>query len=905
MLDIILFGTDEGAISKQLEALTAAESFQDKSVCIRIMDHTGSYNVKEEYNGVRGSVTYNDVSELSEPQAYNFALKESDGDRIMFITDDGIIPPNSLDAAMRSVTKRDIVSLTPYCMNEEKKEYVTTLSFKMTFDLKRRYNVDLKMFPERFHICFSAYIFNKVLFEDITFDESLPVDSDMKVLMKLLDEQGGYLLLDRPYNCGHPNERDFFNYPLQFEKCWYEESVDNFLIDAVKPDSSIFVNHFVLYLICCRFACNMNERDKSILSPDEAQMFFKKIGQALRYVDDITISSCHHLTGKGIIPRFFVLNLLRLKYNDYELMPEISATAAEISAHIGGSQIWSLGASKLEFKVLYHDGENLVMDGFYPGSYVFSEGDIEIFGVLDQSIEYPFVRTHIYALNKFFNVSAKGNYTFRFMIPEKELRRHKTFSFWLRYKGRNYPLAITLIRAETKLSMVKNSYWVCGRTILTLDTAMRCFVVEKLTRMAHFKHELKFIRSISRSTHGMWKIKMVGNRLLYWVTKPFYKKKIWLTMDKIFKAGDNGEYFYRYVKSRAPEGVKIYYVVQHDSPDYARLKAEFDTIVKFNSIKHKMLALHTDLMLATHVDTMNCNGYYAATQKYFKDLYNARVVCLAHGLTIQKIAQYQNRTFDNTVLYFFASKYEIRNVSHEVYDYYDKSMLCLTGHARYDGLKSNDKKIILITPTWRRGTTTGKAKKGSTYAHSSSFIHSDYYKIYNGLINDDRLINTAKEYGYKIVYLLHPAMSSQLVDFAKKDGVDIIAAAGDMSYEKILTESSLMVTDYSGVQFDFAYMKKPLVYYHPDVLPPQYEAGGLEYETMGFGPICRNHEQIVAELCDYIKTGCAMKDMYKERVDDFFEYSDHNNCERIYDEVMRFQSRFGKVNVDNYGKKRS
>ena len=291
MLDIILFGTDSAVMSEQLSALTAAESFQDKSVHIYVMDHTGSFSVNDEYSGVSGSVTYNDVSELSEPEAFNFALRETDGERIMFITDDGIIPPDSLDAAMRSVAKQDIVSFTPYCRNEEKGGFSSTLTFKMTFDRKRRYRVDLKMFPERFHICFSAYIFNKALFDGVTFDESLPVDSDMKVLLKLLDEQGGYLLLDRPYNCGHPNERDFFNYPLQFEKCWYEESVDNFLIDAVKPDSSIFVNHFVLYLICCRFACNMNERDKSILSPDEAQMFFKKIGQALKNIDDITISS--------------------------------------------------------------------------------------------------------------------------------------------------------------------------------------------------------------------------------------------------------------------------------------------------------------------------------------------------------------------------------------------------------------------------------------------------------------------------------------------------------------------------------------------------------------------------------------------------------------------------------------
>ena len=901
MLDIFLFSSDPDAMRQQISSAAASESFADSSVTVHCMDHTGSFGVKDEYAGRSGAVIYYDVSDLSEPEAFNLALEKAEGDYIMFITDEGFVPSDSLDKAVKTLGKEKILSLDPYIKDENGAEQ-SSLTFKMTFDKKHRFYVDLSLFPERFHISFSAYIFKRSLFSGRRFNEKLPLDSDMKMLMSLLDDNGGYLLLDKPYKCGQPNERDFFNYPPQFDKCWYEESMDGFLIDAVREDSSLFVKHFVLYLICCRYACNMNERDKSILSPDEAQQFFDKTGKALQNIDDVTISSCHLLNGKGIIPRFFVLNLLRLKYNDYDLMPTITATEAEIAAHYKDCQLWTLGSSKLEFKVLYYDGKNLVMDGFFPGNYVFDDDDIEIIAVLDQSRQYPITRTHIYALNKFFNVSAKGNYTFRFMIPEEELRKHKTFSFWLKYKGRNYPLAITLIRAESKLSMVKDSYWICGQSIISLDNVMRCFVVERLTRKRHFRHEMHFIRSIAASTHGMWKIKMVGNRLLYWVTKPFYKKKIWLTMDKIFKAGDNGEYFYRYVKSRAPEGVKIYYVVQHDSPDYERLKSEFNTIVKFNSIKHKMLALHTDLMLATHVDTMNCNGYYAATQKYFKDLYNARVVCLAHGLTIQKIAQYQNRTFDNTVLYFFASKYEIKNVSHEVYDYYDKSMLCLTGHARYDGLVSKDKKIILITPTWRRGTTTGKAKKGSTYAHSSSFIHSDYYKIYNGLINDERLIKTAKEHGYRIVYLLHPAMSSQLVDFEKSEGVDIIAAAGDMSYEKILTESSLMVTDYSGVQFDFAYMKKPLVYYHPDVLPPQYEAGGLEYETMGFGPICRNHEQIVSELCDYIEQGCKMKDMYKERVDDFFEYSDHDNCARIYDEVMDFQSRFDKVNTDKYDK---
>lgn len=114
-----------------------------------------------------------------------------------------------------------------------------------------------------------------------------------------------------------------------------------------------------------------------------------------------------------------------------------------------------------------------------------------------------------------------------------------------------------------------------------------------------------------------------------------------------------------------------------------------------------------------------------------------------------------------------------------------------------------------------------------------SFKHSEYFRIYNTLLNDPRLLETAKRTGYRIMYLLHPVTSSQLPDFTDNGYVELVPAAGDMSYEKVLTEASLMVTDYSGVQFDFAYQRKPLVYYHPDTLPPHYEEGGLIYDTMG------------------------------------------------------------------------
>ena len=109
-----------------------------------------------------------------------------------------------------------------------------------------------------------------------------------------------------------------------------------------------------------------------------------------------------------------------------------------------------------------------------------------------------------------------------------------------------------------------------------------------------------------------------------------------------------------------------------------------------------------------------------------------------------------------------------------------------------------------------------------------------------------------------------------------------------MSYEKVLTESSLMVTDYSGVQFDFAYMRKPIIYYHPTCLPPHYEESCFKYDSMGFGPIIEDENELVDSLCEYMENDCKMKEEYIDRANDFFAYNDFNNCKRIVEAVDKY-----------------
>lgn len=188
---------------------------------------------------------------------------------------------------------------------------------------------------------------------------------------------------------------------------------------------------------------------------------------------------------------------------------------------------------------------------------------------------------------------------------------------------------------------------------------------------------------------------------------------------------------------------------------------------------------------------------------------------------------------------------------------------------------------------------------GNTRPYSATFKETDYYKIYQSLINNRKLIDAAQKFNYKIIYLIHPTIASQIEDYTGADIVTIQSPVGT-SYEQLLTESSLMVTDYSGVQFDFAYMRKPVVYYHPDKLPPHYDEGGFFYDTMGFGEIAKEENSLVDLLVGYMEKNCEMKPFYRERADDFFAYADDRSCERIYESLLRKATKLRRDKV-KYG----
>ena len=665
--------------------------------------------------------------------------------------------------------------------------------------------------------------------------------------------------------------------------------------DGLPADEQL---HLLRELII-RFDANKNQNDKHVLNEEQLHEFMELAGEVLQQIDDEwLISGTKIWKGYGLS---FALQekFLHLKYKDLKEEYYLTDPKEEgkeqkypVRIRIQGRELPNQILPRVCLDVVNETKDALVLDCSCP---YFLKGPEVRWEVLWNHQMISYQETQRYNDTLYFGVDDYRGYTFRIILKKKDFKEKNTLQFTLNVNGKRIPHPIITRRFTSRItSQLNGSYWCFDRYVMTFNkgTVKKTIRIEKCSVLRHLKRELVFWRDIlekSQEKADTCRPEMLKERLLYWLSYPLYhKKNIWLTFDKIYKGGDCGEYFYKYALTRKDTDVVPVYVMNQEAEDTKRLRKEGYQPLIHGTRKHRLMYLHAKMVFATHAGLYNFNGISNEEIPYLQDLISADAVCIQHGLSVQDLAFNANQAFNNNKLYYCASKYEVKNLLQPQYGYLDPSAVRLKGLARFDGLVSRDQKQILITPTWRNYIALCPNAKNESRPYSELFKDTDYYKIYNSLITDHKLLDTAKKTGYKLIYLVHPNIGEQAVDFEKKEGVEIVSALG-VNYEKILCESSLMLTDYSGVQFDFAYMRKPVVYYHPPKLPPHYVEGGFFYDTQGFGEICTEHQELVDTLCAYMESGCALKPFYRDRQDDFFAFSDHENCKRIFEDAYAWQ----------------
>lgn len=677
---------------------------------------------------------------------------------------------------------------------------------------------------------------------------------------------------------------------------WYYEPFEQFLLPALKhasgclntqtggasPDvkyknTAKMLQAMALHMINARLFANADNRNKHILEPEEIAPYCEFYTNILSYIDtQIILCPDEKCLPAASTPQR-KLFLVRLKKNDFSYYPDLKCTDHQALLLCDNVEFCDFSQIPLRLIQLDYVNGKLEADGAYLD---FLSQDASVFAKFDGKYHALTINRR-YSMTKYFGVTAFRMKTFHVSIPVEETDRPRLLQFVLKSQAHEYVLDYAFPSQGSRFAKdFGYAYWRFGRYLSYWQKdGIHVIPSKKLTVL---KKEVALWLQMWKKKNGFYRHQL-PTKIVNFLLRPYFsRRKIWLFLDKIYKGGDSSEYMYRYCQKQN-DGIRKYYLLDKSSADYARMRREGYKPLVRGTLKHRLIFLNADMVIASNSTVFAFNDYGFENSLPIRGDVHFDVACVQHGMSVQKIAIAQNRLRDNTRLYFCASKYEIENLSKPVYDYVGYDALKLTGVPRYDGLVNRAQKIIVISPTWRMQSALPVTRsEGVSRDFNPHFKETNYFKVYNSLINDPRLLNAARHYGYRIQYVLHPIVSPQHDDFDKNDVVEIIPSIGDMSYEKIFCEGALMVTDFSGVQFDFAYMRKPVIYLHHHDIPQHYEEGTFFYDTMGFGEICHTNDELIDVLCRYMENDCKMPQLYRDRADDFFEFSDNNNCARIY-----------------------
>jgi CDP-glycerol glycerophosphotransferase (TagB/SpsB family) len=762
-----------------------------------------------------------------------------------------------------------------------------------------RFSVSLKTRYDIAPFYFGGTVIKSSFLENIPFRPELGLEMEREFMLRVCHKKMSLVYLpDVCYHSHETREGDDTFYKGIYSENYYDASFTGFWLpffDEIQNSGKpipYFMQYQAMFSVISRINSNWNNRNKHIIPEGHEEDCLRLFGKLFAYIDEPVLYNAHKLGECAATDSTKWLFGLLKNGEDYRF----STGYVNGNAYYAGGQTLLNKLAELSTNILfmdYRDGKLEVDATIHPIMYSMAD---EIYALYNGK-KYELNYTGRYTMTKIFGVSVFKTHPFHVSLPVGEADK-KTFvglSFVAKV-GRE--TVCTKLTFESHFSRISNRfpacYWCFGggkKYMMTKDGNELCIRLMKNPKKEQKRQERRLQYEMLRH-HGLRDLLFLGIRKAYFFMKPVMKRKpIWMYLDKIYKGGDSAEYLFRYASAQGRD-IRHYYLIDKKTSDYKRLKKDGYKPLVRGSIKHRLVFLMADMMVISNSTVFAFNNYGLPNSSYIRDLVNFHVCCVQHGMSVQKIAVAQNRLRDNTRLYFCASEYEIKNLSKPVYDYIGYDALKLTGVPRYDGLKNDDKKQIMISPTWRmQAAVPVRTSEGEQRDYNPLFKESAYFKVFNALINDPRLLEAAKKYGYRIKYVLHPIVSAQVNDFDKNDYVDVIPAVGDMSYERMFCESSLMVTDFSGIQFDFAYMRKPLVYLHHKDIPQHYEEGTFFYDTMAFGEICHDNDELIDVLCEYMKNGCVMKEEYVKRADDFFYYNDHNNCKRIYDVMIDYQKK--------------
>lgn len=350
----------------------------------------------------------------------------------------------------------------------------------------------------------------------------------------------------------------------------------------------------------------------------------------------------------------------------------------------------------------------------------------------------------------------------------------------------------------------------------------------------------------------------------------FPQKNLWLIAERGVDARDNGYHFYRYLRSFHPD-IKTIYIISEKSNDINKFH-NGDSVIRTNSIRHYLALARASHVISTHICGYAPDAYtFNYLDKKLNIFNKKKKIFLQHGIIKDNIEALHAENV-NLDLFICGAYPEFLYVSQHYNHPID--VVRYTGLCRYDSLNDfHCEKVILIMPTWRANALKG------------NFVQSEYFITYSKLICNDKLSYLAEKFGYTVIFYPHHEFQKYISEFMRLPiPAHINIASREYDVQDLLKSSRLLITDYSSVYFDFAYMHKPIIFYQFDKEKYHYKKGYFQEENIG--DVVLTVDQLLESLLYYLSNGCEVKPTHLANIDKLFVYRDRLNCERVFNAIM-------------------
>lgn len=494
------------------------------------------------------------------------------------------------------------------------------------------------------------------------------------------------------------------------------------------------------------------------------------------------------------------------------------------------------------------------------------EKDKNIMAILKETKPYMNIEYHTNEFSEDCNITQINIY----------LHKIETTNIHLQIKQDNQIFdVIYLDNKDQEITLNNNPYIIFTRKH-KINIQKEGISITKRKRFELLKYEIKKQIYAVKSYKKLFLIRFLSRR----------KKKFYLFNDRLMYADDNAEQLFRYINQADKKMAKrCYFVLDKQSTKIKEIK-KIGKVLIYKSWKHKVKYLNCRMIISSHASYYDrvYNPFDDKEMDIVKDLIHKKFVFLQHGVIASDLHKMLNRPQIIADLFITTTNKEWKDISSSKY-MYNKNMVVCTGLSRFDKLKNERKKIILISPTWRSYLTD--VEYGDT--NKQVFENSMFYRYYKSLLENQFLIDKLKENGYTIFFLLHPVFAPYKNAFQSENNDIIkILETSDITYSQLFKECSMLITDYSSIHFDVAFLCKPILYYQFDkeeFFHSHYDSGFFSFENDGFGDVIYSEEDMVNEIINYIENDCKIKEKYEERIKNTFKYLDRNNSKRIYEAI--------------------